>query len=427
MTFFDTIVACITGSQRAAVAVIRVSGPEAWAVGKRVFENWKEPVPERLAQYGRFSHGDDGLCIAFAEGHSYTGEQSAEFSVHGSPASVAALVSACEAAGARLALPGEFTQRAFLNGRLDLAQAEAVRSVVDAETSAQFRSAHRNLEGALSRSVREVASQLTRVLVAVEASTDFSEEIGDLDTEMARSLLVAARNEVGALLDRFAASKPLREGATVVIAGEPNVGKSSLFNAVLGYDRAIVTPIPGTTRDVIGARLELDGVVVQLMDTAGLREATDQVEQIGIELSRREMESADIVWFVSEASSPRPAPTLSVPVLEVRSKADLAPGADGLLVSSLTGAGLCDLLNETRALLGDQFVEGGVSTARQAESLQHALASIDEALRTLQDHLPTDLFSVCLRSALDALSQITGETVSADILERIFHDFCIGK
>jgi tRNA modification GTPase len=429
VSHFDTIVAPITGGGQAAVAIVRVSGSDAWSVAAQVFSPW---APQHLrASHGTYRHGDDGLALPFEEGHSYTGEESVELSIHGSPASVRELVNACIGAGARMAEPGEFTQRAFLNGRIDLTQAEAVRDTIESQTSAQLRLANLLREGSLRRTIEDLTKQITAVLAAVEASVDFSEEIGDLDRQLAATKLQSALDQIEKLIETEHVCRILRQGLRVAIVGPPNAGKSSLLNAILGSDRAIVTEVPGTTRDFVEEQIELGGFPVVLIDTAGLRESQERVESLGIQRSRAIAANADVIWYVYDASDgwtfddeehlkSLPAATI------VANKADLTTGERGLPVSAVTREGLPALL-QTLNLEADLAHREIAINPRQSELLQQAQGGLETAITTVQSDRPSDLISVLLQDALYALGQITGETAAPDMISRIFSDFCIGK
>lgn len=433
--FFDTIAAPITGLQPAAVAVVRISGPDAWVVASRVFSPWTIPVQPRLAVYGQFANGDDGLALPFEDGHSYTGEESAELSVHGSLASVRSLLELIFAAGARPAEPGEFTQRAFLNGRIDLTQAEGVRDTVSALTDAQLRAASELREGRLRGEVSAILAEVEGVLVAVEASTDFSEEIGDLDRAAASARLLSACERISVLLETAQTGRILREGFSVAIVGLPNAGKSSLLNVLLGMDRAIVTAVPGTTRDTVEELADIGGVPCQLIDTAGLREAGDEVERIGVERALAAGAQADLVLYVFDSAAGWTAAdetllsAISRPVLVVANKADLADAAhEGIRVSTVTRFGLDVLVREIVEFAGLSEVSGSALINRRHEPLlREALEELGDVRTMLGSEVPVDLASVGLRSALMKLGEITGETATPDLIERIFHDFCIGK
>ncbi len=424
---FDTIVAPITGVG-GAVAIVRLSGPEAWAISSRVFRPWK-PEPMR-AQYGFLSNGDDGIALPFEEGHSYTGEQSVELSLHASPASVRSLVEDCMRHGARAAEPGEFTQRAFLNGRIDLSQAEAVRDTIEAQTASQLRSANSRREGALKLEVQAATDIIFSVLAAVEASVDFSEEIGELD----RAAQIERLHEALAVVDRLISSSAwdrlIREGIRVALVGPPNAGKSSLMNALLRSERSIVTPIPGTTRDFLEEAIEWNGSKIVLIDTAGLREASDQVEAIGIERTREVAVNADLIWFIFDATvglSPEDrAWTNSFEgsrVVLVGNKSDLAAPTEGLPISAQQGTGL-DKLMQTVPIFDEQAT---VISSRHHPLVMNAAQALRDAIGVLQAEKPVDLATVFLSDALHNLGQITGDTATEDMLQRIFSDFCIGK
>ncbi len=433
MTHFDTIVAPITGPGSGAVAIVRVSGPDAWRIASEVFDPW-QPAPMK-AVYGRYGHGDDGIALPFKEGQSYTGEEAVELSIHGSTESVRELVNSCIDAGARIAEPGEFTQRAFLNGRIDLTQAEAVRDTIEARTEAQLRLANFQRDGSLRRKVESLRGVIGRVLASIEAAVDFSEEIGELDLPLAIASLCDTLGAIDSLLETNRASRILRQGLRVAIVGPPNAGKSSLLNAILGTDRAIVTEVPGTTRDFVEEEIELNGIPVVLIDTAGLRDSNDRVELIGIERTRAIVAAADHVWYVYDSSIGWSEKDLSFvelhcsesrPVTVLANKCDLAEGEVGIPVSAATSEGLASLIQSLPIEAGLEHREIAINS-RHAEHLASARESLDTAIRTLRVDRPTDLATVLLQEALAELGQITGETASPDMISRIFSNFCIGK
>ena len=445
----DTIVAPITGQGSAPVAIVRVSGSEAWRIAAGVFPSWPADVAHAQAYYGQFAHGDDGYAIRFEDGRSYTYEDTVEFFIHGSTASVSMLIEACISLGARMAEPGEFTLRAFQNGRIDLTEAEAVRDTIEAQTERQLRLANDLRLGALNQEIAAIQEAVVSVLVAVEASVDFSEEIGELNVDMASSTIESQLKQIDRLLATANAGRILREGFRVAILGPPNAGKSSLLNAILGTERAIVTPNPGTTRDLIEEAVELDGLKVILIDTAGLRETDDLAESLGVERSLSAVEGADKVWFVFDSETgitdedqrkigmlqemrrghhPADAPLvvanksdLAMPSVEAQERAALA------IVSAKTREGLEGLLKRTvmEALAAPPnapFIQ-----RRHKLPLQQAKEALQHCLATLTNDRPHDLLSVDLQSAIASLGEITGESASVDMIDRIFHDFCIGK
>jgi len=429
MTPFDVIVAPITGFP-AAVAWLRLSGHGAWEIGRDVFGPWPEVIETGRTWFGRWSHGDEGLAIPFAAGRGYTGEESIEISLHGSRASVRGAIDACCAAGARMAEPGEFTQRAFLNGRLDLTQAEAVRETVDALTAQQLRHANLGRAGRLRETISRLREIVLGLLASVEASVDFSEEIGDFDRSEAEATTSSLLRDIDRLLGTASDGRIIREGLRIAIVGPPNAGKSSLLNALLKEERAIVTDIPGTTRDYLEERADFDGFPVILIDTAGIRDAVDPVEAIGVQRSRAQAAAADLVWYVHDASTPFPDEAeifqFGKSVLLIANKSDQAVSRAGIAVSARTGDGLEELVRTSLADLGARLSEPTIGPRAEAH-LAEAREALNDFMVALSSHAPDDLLSVHLSTATEALGKITGETASPDIVDRVFHNFCVGK
>ncbi len=438
MTGFDDIIcAPITGPFRAPVALIRVSGGGSWKIATSIFTPLpSKPIP-RNAYYGDIliegERYDDGLLVLFEQGQSYTEEESFEISCHGSPQIVRAVLAEIARLGGRFARPGEFTERAFLNGRIDLTQAEAIREAIDSATDAQARRANLIRQGQLAKTVGEIESDIATVLAQAEATVDFSEEIGELDRDAAIHSIQNTIRKMDKLLARRQTARLIREGLRVALVGRPNVGKSSLMNAMLGLDRAIVTEIPGTTRDTIEETLSIGGFPVVLTDTAGLRSTDDPIEQIGVERSRRAVQLADEVWFLIEA--PKGITTEDQALLDaigrevvmVANKADLGSQVSGqIVVSAITGEGLESLERHVleRFAAGDELP---LTNERHHEDLELAKQSLHFAAETLSSDLPTDVACVDLRGALQAVGRITGTTATDEVLDRVFRDFCIGK
>jgi len=470
----ETIAAIATPPGVGGVGIVRVSGPDAFAIGRRLFRpasgRAEEPV-SRLLTYGSVSDPatdeplDDVLVAFFRAPHSYTGEDTVEINAHGGPLVLQRILAATLALGARAARPGEMTLRAFLNGRIDLAQAEAVLALINAETDAGRRLAYRQLRGEVSLRVQSAREAAMNSLARIEAYIDFpDEEVPPPDPAKLAGFVAEAQKTIDDLLAESARGRVLAQGVRVVILGRPNVGKSSLLNALLGDERAIVTPIAGTTRDTVEERAILGGVAVHLVDTAGLTETDDPIERIGVQRSRTAAREADLLLLVIDSSGGvtradrdvaeelcvlRAADAAdgtdsfdATSVIVVANKADLPsalradeaddlwPGAPVISISCVTQDGL-QALAETvgRLALGGDLhpTDAVVSSARHQDALRRAGEHLRAAQQTLGDRLPLDFVSIDLRAALAALGEITGETATDDLLDRIFAEFCIGK
>lgn len=462
----DPIVAIATASGRGAVGIVRVSGARLAPLVDAICGRALKP---REATYLPFRDAegepvDHGLAIHFPSPHSFTGEDVLELQAHGGSVVLQLLLARClEAAaepdpvtgrprlpGLRVAEPGEFSQRAFLNGKIDLAQAEAIADLIDASTEAAARSAGRSLSGAFSREIHTLRDALIHLRMLVEATLDFpEEEIDFLQKADAAGQLAKLQSRLAAVQQRARQGALLREGIKVVIAGQPNAGKSSLLNALAGAELAIVSAVAGTTRDVVSQTIQIHGVPLHVADTAGLRESSDEVEQIGVARAWGQIESADAVLFLHDltradqpdyaaadaeilAGLQRKLPT-SVPVLDVWNKQDAAPAArpaQGIALSAKTGLGIEALREQLLAMAGWQAVPEGVYLAR-ARHVQ-ALARVETHLALAADHLAAqaqllDLLAEELRLAQNALNEITGEFGADDLLGVIFSRFCIGK
>jgi len=462
----DPIVAIATAPGRGAVGIVRVSGRE---LGPLVQVICGRALKPREASYLPFRAADgsiidQGLALYFPTPHSYTGEDVLELQAHGGPVVLQLLLARClEAAsevdaatnqprlkGLRVAQPGEFTERAFHNDKIDLAQAEAIADLIDASTEAAARSASRSLAGEFSREIHGLRDALIHLRMLVEATLDFpEEEIDFLQKADARGQLSKLEQNLTIIMQKARQGALLREGIRVVIAGQPNAGKSSLLNALAGAELAIVTPIAGTTRDKVQQTIQIDGVPLHVIDTAGLRDSEDEVERIGIERAWDEIKAADAVLFLHDLSRAEGtayqqadaviAQTLTdhlptrVPVVNVWNKLDAAPLAarpSGLHLSAKTGAGLDALRQELLTLAGWQAAPEGLFIAR-ARHVQ-ALERVQMHLQTATQHLlaktqALDLLAEELRLGQNALNEITGEFTSDDLLGVIFSSFCIGK
>jgi tRNA modification GTPase len=448
----DTIVAAATPPGRGGIAIVRISGPAVPALACALVGELPPPRQARLARMlaADGSAIDAGLALHFPAPHSYTGEHVLELQVHGGPVTVERLIRRALELGARRAAPGEFTQRAYLNGKLDLAQAEAVAALIDAASEAAAGAALRSLEGELSARVQALAERLGELRAYIEAAIDFAdEEIDFLSDTALGARLEAVRAQLAALQRACRQGRMLTEGLRVVIAGLPNVGKSTLLNRLAGYESAIVTPIPGTTRDVLRERVLLDGVPLEILDTAGLREATDPIEAEGVRRARDAIARADHLLFVIDAASDpegegwtqlRGALPPALPVTLVFNKADLCPlgppvmdappGAPARVrISALQGAGLAALRAHLKECFGlDAAAEGTIAArARHLEALERVAAHLQAAGDALQGRRASELIAEELRLGQRALGEIIGPQDNEELLDRIFRSFCIGK
>jgi tRNA modification GTPase len=432
----DTIAAVATPVGRGGIGVVRVSGPAVPSISKKLVGLVPNPRTATHAVFrdARGEAVDEGIALYFPAPHSYTGEPVLELQGHGGPVVMQALLAACLDAGARLAQPGEFTRRAFLEGKLDLAQAEAVADLIDAASREAARSALRSLTGEFSAAISAMQSQLIELRALTEAMLDFPEEDVDaLHRDEAAARLAAVRGALDDVLAKSRQGSLLRSGIHVVLAGRPNVGKSSLLNRLAGEERAIVTPVAGTTRDALREPIQIEGVPLVLVDTAGLRRSSDIVERLGIERTQRELERADVVIAIFEAGQGKdelenlPA---GVARIEVYNKIDLAPAfaapGGALAVSAKTGAGLQRLREAILEAAGWSSSGEPVFLARERHlrALQSARAHLEAAAR---ESRRWELFAEELRLAHSSLGAITGEFSADDLLGEIFARFCIGK
>jgi len=467
----DTIAAIATPIGEGGIGVIRISGRNALAVAGEMFRPISGvPVPglpTHTAHYG-FAHDpitdeqiDDGVITVFRAPRSYTGEDSVEISCHGGIVPMRRVLEAALRAGARLAEPGEFTKRAFLSGRLDLAQAEAVLDVIRARTDEAMRVANLQFSGVLSTRIRLLREELIGIMAHIEACIDFPEDVVEADPKRIAESIRDTIRHVTEILETADRGKIFREGIQAVIAGRPNVGKSSLLNALVRECRAIVTPIPGTTRDIIEESINIRGIPVRTIDTAGVRNTEDEIERIGVDRARQSIAQADLVLVVLDAQegftkedrallSDLAGKKLIVVVnksdllreadaeklagkVSAWAKGNLPPGVIVRKTAAPSNEGIVELedaIAET-VLCGapTQIPADGVvvSNVRHRRALEESRAALEHALRTAEVEMPADLICIDLKAAAQALGSITGETVTDDVIDRIFSEFCIGK
>lgn len=450
----DTIAAIATAvvPQQGSVGIVRVSGSEALSLARLLFHAPGKQVWEshRLL-YGTIRHPqtqtviDEALLAIMLTPRSYTREDVVEFHCHGGIMAVQQVLQLCLENGARLATPGEFTLRAFLNGRIDLTQAESIADLVGAKSAAASQSALAGLQGKLATPIREIRGACLDVLAEIEARVDFEEDLPPLDEADVAQTLSKLLAEIERIEATASQGELLRTGLKVAIVGRPNVGKSSLLNAWSRSDRAIVTDLPGTTRDVVESQLVVGGIPVQVLDTAGIRETSDRVERIGVERSRRAAEQADLVLFVLDAQSGWTAEDTEIydrvkirPLIAILNKFDLVNEPPSLPIRELpifTSAAQQQGIEGLEKAILDKTQTEGLEAAnldfsinqRQAAALTRAKVALQQVRHTIEDGLPLDFWTIDLRDATRALGEITGEEITESVLDRIFSRFCIGK
>jgi len=464
----QTIAAISTPPGTGAIAVVRVSGPDALAIADRIFsaqlpESTKGSVvaaregwQSHLARHGyvydpaSLTVMDEVVLIPYRGPRTYTGEDLVEINCHGGSLVTREILDLCLREGARLARPGEFTERAFLSGRIDLTQAEAVLDLIQAKTSRQGRLALSALSGDLGQEISAIRKSLVELLTGIVAGIDFPEEVGDTPSDQVHDVTEDCLARLEVLSHTARSGRFLREGLRLAIVGRPNAGKSSLLNQLLKFERAIVTEVPGTTRDSLEELLDLSGIPVILIDTAGIRPTVDQVERIGIERTGRAINQSDLVLLVCDLSAGWGEPEEEIcrlvggrPLLCIGNKVDLTPDASvaglgnhgcfsigPLAISAKTGQGLPALTAaiESWVFEGDSARQGRSSlNARQAELCLKAVAALQLVRSTLKSGLPQDCLATDLKAAVDALSEISGEAVSEEVIHKVFANFCIGK
>jgi tRNA modification GTPase len=435
---------------RSGIGVVRISGALAHTIGAQFFKA-SSPLAHRQAVVGRWYTAkddavDDVVAIFYKGPNSYTGEDVLEVSAHGNPLILNQIICLVQSAGARAAAPGEFTLRAVAHGKMDLIQAEAVRDFIEAQTDGQARTALRQMGGAISRQLAPVKEQLVNLIAHLEAGIDFAEDDVNLpDIEQTANRLAELRMRLEALQETYSYGRMLSAGVRIVIAGRPNVGKSSLFNRLVAMDRAIVTSTPGTTRDVLSESASLDGVPLRFFDTAGVRETSDEVERIGVSRTLETLTEADLGLLVVDGSATWCTDDQSIleriaglPHLVVANKVDLSGVRDPLIermkpiwTSARTGEGLDALREGIRIFLGssraESVAESILTSARQNESVVLAIGSLRTGETALRAGTPHEMVLLDLYEALSGLNELTGEITTEDILGRIFSTFCIGK
>lgn len=441
----DTIVAISTGSTNGAISIVRLSGKNAIEIADMIFcsNSGKKPsqLESRFLELGKLKANnfvEQAMCVVFRAPASYTGENLVEFQCHGGLKIASGVVETCISLGARLANNGEFTKRAFVNGKMSLSAAEGMMDMINAETDAQVRAGYELLSGELSAVAEEGQLELTDLLSEIEVSFDYPEEQIEYITK-ANTLerLNALSEKIDKVLQSAKTGQLISTGIKILIVGKPNVGKSSLLNKLVNRERAIVTDIPGTTRDTIEESFELGGIKAKIVDTAGIHDTTDMVEKLGVEKAKKLVDSADIVLFVTDGSKPLTKEDQDIfdliktkEYIAISNKADLGGGTQkAIKISSVTGEGIEELKSEIlKKFASPTLTEGGViiTNQRHKQALANALASINNAIAEIQNQT-LDLISIDLKLAYSYLGEITGNTTGEDIIDAIFSKFCLGK
>jgi tRNA modification GTPase len=428
----DTIVAPATPPGRSALAIVRIDGPLSNSILTALSQSSLPAV--RTATLTQLKDIDECIAIRYEAPHSFTGNDLVELTLHGNRLLVERVIEACVSLGARMAEPGEFTERAVLNGKLDLVQAESIADLINARTTLQAKLSLSNLEGMLSRKASAIRQTLLEVISRLEAALDFSEEGYEFITrDEARSRIEVSLRDIATMSETYRRGRATRAGLSAVILGRPNAGKSTLLNRLVGSDRAIVTPIPGTTRDIVRETIEIGGLPVTLADTAGLRASTDLVEGIGIERARQAARSADIVLYlvdgVTDMTDEDRAELAALENVElVYTKADLAP-RNGLSISAVSDHGIDELLTRLDELVRDRYAapEGALVNERQRAAVAECDAALRAAIEAIEAGLDEQMIVVDLYRAANALGVLTGAVTREDVLSEIFGKFCIGK
>ncbi|MFA5927837.1 MAG: tRNA uridine-5-carboxymethylaminomethyl(34) synthesis GTPase MnmE [Candidatus Margulisiibacteriota bacterium] len=450
MSHPDTIAAISTGLVESAIGIVRLSGPKAWQIFAKIARQKKRP-PARSVKFCKIVEPhtkktlDDCLFVHFPKPNSYTGEDVIEIFCHGSLPVLNTLLDLCLRNNARLAEPGEFTKRAFLNGKLDLAQAESVQELISAKTNIAAETAVEGINGVISLKIQQVRQKLVEILAHLEAALDFPDEIDFISDSKLNRDIDKIQQEIGQIFSNSQRSRIFQQGVTIAIVGKPNVGKSTLLNCFLGQERAITSHLPGTTRDTIEELIDLDGIPAKLIDTAGLRKANDDIEHQGIKRSEEKIRQADLILCVLDIAKaisqedkkifqrfPHNKVIIAANKCDLQKKHTLAtlpyPSAT---ISAKTGRGIAKLVK----LLKTEILKGiparaesiALTNTRQLKQLEKAGQSLDHLIATLKKNMPLDCLAVDLKAAIVALGQITGENVSQEVINNIFEKFCVGK
>ena len=453
----STIAAISTPLSASGLGVVRISGEDAVAVGEKIFRPFKggrelKTLGGYSCAYGRVFDAegdiDEAVATVFIAPRSYTGENTVEFSCHGSPALPKRVLRAALAAGAALAGPGEFTKRAFLNGKLTLTQAEAVMDLISAKSAGAGKAALAMRDGALYKKIKKITEELTALESHFAAWSDYPEEdVPELSNEHMESVLKEAQAVLKRLIDTYDAGKVIREGAVTVIAGKPNVGKSTLMNLLSGRDRSIVTEVAGTTRDVVEESVLVGDIPIRLLDTAGIHETEDRVEKIGVDMANTEIDRCDVVIAVFDSSAPLDSDDMNLieklrgkPAVAVINKSDLETRADidvikngferSVVISAASGNGEEEFkkaLSEVLKTADLDPAEPVMANERQLDCVCRAKRAVDEAISAVEFGMTLDAVGICVETALDCLYELTGEKASDAVIEQVFSRFCVGK